>query len=593
MAKIDRSILQANDQNMGDFGDPNKLEASISHLADKIDGNDDETQVLKTDNTSNKGRLTTLEGDVSTLKTDNTSNKSRISTNENNIAYNEGRLVELLRNEQKISEVVDARMGFPVLRDKLESVDTQLADNANDIKLALGTGYLGEKYPKLTGETDDTARYQRALNDLKASGGGKLVLPNKAITISSNVKADPTNGSIVVEGAGSSKIIVATDNLTYGFTIGQTCYNQKNVNLNHNVTLQNVEFEASGTPKGGVFVEPGAFMPRIRNVKFKDFQGDGACIYVYNDGYNNATLSKYSWVDNATFEDVVCENVKNGIWFVGNVDRSTETGQTSKEDTFSQTKLKNCYIQVSAVGGHAYHFEGSFARSVFDGDISFMEGNALNDVNTNRELATSYHYFLKGNFIGTSFISLAAEGGGWVIRLDPSMLPDTFGDNANLDNLGTWINTTWLNIPDSTRKLLKIIDPAYKGSKAYIDSSSGTTTRKYRRDNSMHEESGMVKIIGDTAVDSGYKTVTITFSEPFIEIFDSVVSISLEHLTTADKILYAGRIDNFGIDSMSTTNGKITSMKVYCKVNTNTSQGVQIRFTVKGRIESKWDYYYA
>lgn len=41
MAKVDRSILQANDQNMGDFGDPDKLEASITHLADKIDDNDD------------------------------------------------------------------------------------------------------------------------------------------------------------------------------------------------------------------------------------------------------------------------------------------------------------------------------------------------------------------------------------------------------------------------------------------------------------------------------------------------------------------------------------------------------------------------
>lgn len=40
MAKTDRSILLSNDQKMGDFGDPDKLEASISHLADKIDEND-------------------------------------------------------------------------------------------------------------------------------------------------------------------------------------------------------------------------------------------------------------------------------------------------------------------------------------------------------------------------------------------------------------------------------------------------------------------------------------------------------------------------------------------------------------------------
>lgn len=40
MAKIDRSILQANDQSMGQYGDPDKIESSITHLADKIDEND-------------------------------------------------------------------------------------------------------------------------------------------------------------------------------------------------------------------------------------------------------------------------------------------------------------------------------------------------------------------------------------------------------------------------------------------------------------------------------------------------------------------------------------------------------------------------
>lgn len=42
MGKVDRSVLTANDQSMGQYGDPDKLEASISHLADKIDGNDNE-----------------------------------------------------------------------------------------------------------------------------------------------------------------------------------------------------------------------------------------------------------------------------------------------------------------------------------------------------------------------------------------------------------------------------------------------------------------------------------------------------------------------------------------------------------------------
>lgn len=40
MAKVDRSILLANDQQMGQFGDPDKIESSISHLSDVIDSND-------------------------------------------------------------------------------------------------------------------------------------------------------------------------------------------------------------------------------------------------------------------------------------------------------------------------------------------------------------------------------------------------------------------------------------------------------------------------------------------------------------------------------------------------------------------------
>ncbi|PLR84663.1 hypothetical protein CVD25_01110 [Bacillus canaveralius] len=47
MSKVDRSILANNDQNMGMTADPNKLESSISHLADVIDAND----TAKTDKT--------------------------------------------------------------------------------------------------------------------------------------------------------------------------------------------------------------------------------------------------------------------------------------------------------------------------------------------------------------------------------------------------------------------------------------------------------------------------------------------------------------------------------------------------------------
>jgi hypothetical protein len=39
--KVDRSILEVNDQSMGMVADPDKLESSITHLANVIDSNDD------------------------------------------------------------------------------------------------------------------------------------------------------------------------------------------------------------------------------------------------------------------------------------------------------------------------------------------------------------------------------------------------------------------------------------------------------------------------------------------------------------------------------------------------------------------------
>lgn len=243
MAKVDRSVLQANDQNMGDFGDPNKLEASISHLADKIDSNDDDTEVLKTDNTSNKGRLASLEGDVSTLKTDNTSNKSRISTNESNIAYNEGRLTELLRNEQKASEVVDARMGFPVLRDKIESVDTQLADLAVNIR----------SYWSTTLE----AALQAAHDALPSTGGIILIPQNMTVELTNPINITKPNVCIMsINGRyGLTKIQGKTPDMTmfnvdsYGFTLKEIAlYGDGEVGNTPTATI--IPFKINATASG-------------------------------------------------------------------------------------------------------------------------------------------------------------------------------------------------------------------------------------------------------------------------------------------------------------------------------------------------------
>lgn len=442
------------------------------------------------------------------------------------------------------------------------------------------------------GMANDTAQMQSAIDYLEAAAGGFVHLSKNHKV--AGVTTSPRNGSIVIDGRGKVLTISDPTGLLWGLAIGESGYTKPQA-LGKYVKIINVELVAdqANAPLGGIYIAPGAFMPVIENVKFNGFQnGSGAAIYAYNDGYNNAVLNKYSWIDNALLKDITIEDGKNGIWFVGNVNRAGEPGQVTNENTFSQTRLLNCHVRTTELGGHSYHFEGSFARSVFDTCISFLDGDALVDANTNRELATSYHFSLDGNFAGASFISLAGEGGGWIIRLDPSMLPDAFGDNAQLDNLGDWINVRWLNIPDSTRQLLKIIDPPYPMRLTRYDDTSGATVKLFRRDDDEFHFCGVTKIIGDTGIQSGYQTKLITLPEPLTDLYSIDVCADLSHLSAADRILYSSRIDSVGVDSIVIVADKITQIGIYCKVNVNTSQGIQLRYSIHGQLVHPWDYYY-
>lgn len=505
-----------------------------------------------------------------------------------------------------------------------------------------------------TGVNDSTTAIQNAINFL--TNGGTVLFPTGSYKITSQITTDPTKGSFVLKGLGSSKIIVATNSSVYGIKIGQSIYNTKL--STHNVSIEDLEIVASGNPLGGIYVAPGAFMPRIKNVKLSGFHNiNGWAILTVNDGYN---APYYSWVDNPSYEDIILDDVANGVGFIGNTYRivsatwvastaytvgqtvnangnvyyckvagtsgsTAPTGttglitdggitwayygvygtpgasQTSSENTFSQVKLKNIWVRFTQTGGQAFRFEGSFARSVFDGLVSFADGNALTDIQTNGVNATSKHYYLKGTFVGATFQSLGAEGGGNVVFLDPLMNTDTFGGSSFLDSTGTWINTGWLNIPDSTKRLLKIIDPPMNQSHVFIDSVNSVT--QYRRDRHLTEVSGILKFIGDTTQNSGYQTITVTLPTPMLEIYDIQSTISLDLVDTqANKALYATRVDSSGIDSVATVSKtntidsstylKYTSVTFFVKVNTNTSQGVKMRYSIKGRIPGKWDYYY-
>lgn len=86
------------------------------------------------------------------------------------------RVDDLITGTPQPSEVVDARGGFPVLRDRLTDISSQMAQNMNKID----TNFVNVKYPpapyvaaKGDGVTDDTSAIQTLINDF-----ANVYLPN-------------------------------------------------------------------------------------------------------------------------------------------------------------------------------------------------------------------------------------------------------------------------------------------------------------------------------------------------------------------------------------------------------------------------------
>jgi hypothetical protein len=84
------------------------------------------------------------------------------------------RVDDLITGTPQPSEVVDARGGFPVLRDRLEDVTSSLAQIAT-VNIS--------QYPRLTGETHDIPRINRAITYLASIGGGELRFNDETYTL--------------------------------------------------------------------------------------------------------------------------------------------------------------------------------------------------------------------------------------------------------------------------------------------------------------------------------------------------------------------------------------------------------------------------
>jgi nitrous oxidase accessory protein NosD len=176
------------------------------------------------------------------------------------------RVDDLIIGTPQPSEVVDARLGFPVLRDKLSDVDAQLADIVTNVK---SFGAEGD------GVTDDSTAIQNAINSLDRYKGGTIFFPansvyyiTKPIVINKDNITIECNGSkIIMAGSG---VFQAVNSTTYPYILN---------NSNARCT-----FIADGAPEyvpvEGNKYDPACYSYKLSNITIKNLTiqcgtGDG------------------------------------------------------------------------------------------------------------------------------------------------------------------------------------------------------------------------------------------------------------------------------------------------------------------------------
>lgn len=125
------------------------------------------------------------------------------------------RINDLITGVEQPSEVVDARGGFPVLREHLDNVNEQLAQSATDIetlfKKANSIVSIEEFGAVGDGVTDDTLAIQSAISHVESLGGGEVTIPFGVYKYTS---VNIIKKNVTVKGSGvlkDGKIIIGTE----------------------------------------------------------------------------------------------------------------------------------------------------------------------------------------------------------------------------------------------------------------------------------------------------------------------------------------------------------------------------------------------
>lgn len=184
------------------------------------------------------------------------------------------------------TEIVDARGGYPVLGDRLNASDAQLADKANkrwfDVK---DYGALGD------GTQDDTSYIQNAINDCNGSGGGIVLFPPGTYMVTSVVY----KSNVDIIGSGIGATIVKLINNTDGVSVFNTFDPVINVSIR--------DLQIDGNRENQTIYGHGIRSGTIGGITNGFFTN----LYIKNTGAYGIGLQQGTY-QNVRFENITIEN---------------------------------------------------------------------------------------------------------------------------------------------------------------------------------------------------------------------------------------------------------------------------------------------
>lgn len=247
------------------------------------------------------------------------------------IKEQKSRVDDLIRENPQPSEVVDARLGYPLLRDKLQATDSQLAQIAIQVS---------------SNGNDDSQTLQNAIDEVFAKGGGKVLLADQTFKITSSIVLKTkvllcSNKMAIIEYTGNGSAIILS---------GQGGHFE-NGGL-ENVTIKKSTRDYLGK---GVFADVTTNGDTRRIAKTSVF--DNVIVNDFEYGFH----LRYNGVVGATATNwykIFCHRNRIGFFLEG-------VTITSQRPWFNLNKFENCEFNYNVNGGFVIQNFGSVQALTF------------------------------------------------------------------------------------------------------------------------------------------------------------------------------------------------------------------------------------